>query len=185
MPVSPGVTRGQALERMANCWAVRDGRVLEREGEAACLWLRIGSVQSISRVQLLLTPWTEAHQATLSITNTRSLLTLMSMSRWCHPTTSSSVDPFSSHLQSFPASGSFQMSQLFALGGQSIGISASTSVLTMNIQDWFPLGWTVWISFQSKGLKSFLLHHSSKALSFLYSPSLTSIHDHWKNHNLN
>ena len=73
-------------------------------------------------------------------------------SRWGHPTISSSVIPFSSHLQSFPASGSFQMSQLFASGGQSIGVSASASVLPMNIQDWFPLGWTSWISLQSKGL---------------------------------
>ena len=74
------------------------------------------------------------------------------LSRWCHPTVSSSVVPFSSCPQSFPASGSFQMSQLFASGGQSIGISASASVLPMNIHDWFPLGWTVWISLQSKGL---------------------------------
>ena len=73
-------------------------------------------------------------------------------SRWCHPTISSSVIPYSSCPQSFPASGSFQMSQLFASGGQSIGLSASTSVLPMNTQDWFPLGWTGWISLQSKGL---------------------------------
>ena len=70
---------------------------------------------------------------------------------WCHPTILSSV-PFSSHLQSFPASGSYQMSQFFASGGQSIGVSASASVLPMNIQGWFPLGWTDWISLQSKGL---------------------------------
>ena len=74
------------------------------------------------------------------------------LSRWCHPTISSSVVPFSSCPQSFPASRSFQMSQLFASGGQSIGISASTSVLPMNTQDWSPLGWTGWISSQSKGL---------------------------------
>ena len=74
------------------------------------------------------------------------------LSRWCHPTISTSVVPFSSHLQSFPASGSFQMSQLFISGSQSIGVSASTSVLTMNTQGWFPLGWTGWISLQSKGL---------------------------------
>ena len=74
------------------------------------------------------------------------------LSQWCHPTISSSVIPFSSHLQSFPASGSFPMSQLFTLGGQSIGVSASASFLPMNIQDWFPLGWTDWISLQSKGL---------------------------------
>ena len=73
-------------------------------------------------------------------------------SQWCHPTISSSVVPFSSRLQAFPASGSFQMSQLFTSGGQSIGVSASTSVLPMNIQDWSPLGWTGWISLQSKGL---------------------------------
>ena len=74
------------------------------------------------------------------------------LSRWYHPTISSSVIPFSSRLQSFPASGSFQMSQFFTSGGQSIGVSASASDLLMNIQDWFPLGWTGWISLQSKGL---------------------------------
>ena len=73
-------------------------------------------------------------------------------SLWCHPTISSSVVPFSFCPQSFPASGSFQMNQLFASGGQSIGVSASTSVLPMNIQDWTPLGWTGWINLQSKGL---------------------------------
>ena len=85
-------------------------------------------------------------------------------SRWCHPTISSSVVPFSSHLQSFPASGSFPMSQFFTSGGQSIRVSASASVLPMTIQDWFPLGLIGWISLQSKGLsKSLLQHHSSKA----------------------
>ena len=74
------------------------------------------------------------------------------LSRWCHLTISSSVIPFSSCLQSFPASGSFQMSQLFPSGGQSIGVSASTSVLPVNTQDWSPLGWTGWITLQSKGL---------------------------------
>ena len=73
------------------------------------------------------------------------------LSQWCHPTISSSVDPFSSCLQSFPASGSFPMSQLFASGGQNIGVSASISLPPMNTQDWFPLGWTGWISSQSKG----------------------------------
>ena len=75
-----------------------------------------------------------------------------SLSQWCHPTISSSVVPFSSHLQSFPASGSFPMSQFFASDGQTIGVSASASVLPMNIQDWFPLGWTGWISLLSKRL---------------------------------
>ena len=74
------------------------------------------------------------------------------LSWWCHPTISSSLVPFSSCLQSFPASGSFQMSQFFASGGQNIGVSASASVLPMNIQDWFPLGWAGWISLQSREL---------------------------------
>ena len=74
------------------------------------------------------------------------------LSQWYHPTISSSVVPFSSRLQSFPASGSFPMSQLFASGGQSIGVSALGSVLPMNTQDWSPLGWTGWTSLQSKGL---------------------------------
>ena len=74
------------------------------------------------------------------------------LSWWCHPTISSSEVPFSSCLQSFPASGSFQMSQLFTSGGQSIGVSASALVPPMNTQDWTPLGWTGWISLQSKGL---------------------------------
>ena len=74
------------------------------------------------------------------------------LSWWCHPTISSSVVPFSSHIQSFPALGSFPMSQFFASGGQSIGASASASVLPMNTQDWSPLGWTGWIFLRSKGL---------------------------------
>ena len=111
------------------------------------------------------------------------------LSRWCHPTISSSVVPFSSHLQSFPATGSFQMSQFFASGGQSIRVSASTSVLPMNIQDWSPLEWTGWISLQSKGLSRVFSNTkvqsiNSSVLSFLYSPTLTSIHDSWKNHSL-
>ena len=110
--------------------------------------------------------------------------------QWCHPAISSSVVPFSSCPQSLPASGSFPMSQLFARGGQSIGVSASASVLPMNTQDWFPLGWTGWISLQSKGLSRVFSNTtvrsiSSLVLSFLQSPTLTSIHGHWKNHSLN
>ena len=82
--------------------------------------------------------------------------------QWCYPTSSSSVIPLSSHLQSFPASGSFPMSQLFASGGQSIGVSASTSVLPMNTQDWFPSGWTGYLLAVQGTLKSLLQHHSSK-----------------------
>ena len=98
------------------------------------------------------TPWTTARQASLSITTLGVHPNPCPLSRWCHPTISSSVVPFSSCLQSFPASGYFPMSQLFASGGQRIGVSASASVLPMNTQDWSPLGWTGWISLQSKGL---------------------------------
>ena len=112
----------------------------------------VSSVQSLSHVWFFGTPWIAALQASLSITNSRSLLNSCPLSRWCHPVISSSVVPFSSCPQSLPASGSFPMSQLFAWGGQSIGISASASVLPMNTQDWSPLGWTGCISLQSKGL---------------------------------
>ena len=114
--------------------------------------VQFSSVQSLSRVRLFVTPWIAAHQASLSITNSRSPP---------KPISIESVMP-SNHLilccpllllpQSFPASGSFQTNQLFASGGQSIGVSASTSVLPMNTQVRSPLGWTDWISLQSKGL---------------------------------
>ena len=106
-----------------------------------------------------------------------------------HPAIWSSVIPFSSCPQSLPASGSFPMSQLFSWGGQSIGVSASTSVLPMNTQDWSLLGWTGWISFvprnsqESSPIPQFKSIHFS-VLSFLHSPTLTPIHDHWKNHSL-
>ena len=110
-------------------------------------------------------------------------------SRWCHPTISSSVVPFSSCLQSFPAIGPFQMSQFFTSGGQRIGASASASIPPMDIQDWFPLELAGWISLQSKGLSRVFSNTqfksiNSSALSFLHSPILTSIHDHWRNHSL-
>ena len=95
------------------------------------------------------------------------------LSQWCHPTISSSVVPFSSCPQSSPASGSFPMSQLFASGGQSIGVSASTSVLPMNTQDWSPLGWTGWISLQSKGLSRILSNTTVKKHQF-FSAQLSS-----------
>ena len=109
------------------------------------------SIQSLSRVWLFASPWTAARHASLSITNCQSLPKLMSIESVMPSNHSSSVVPFSSCLQSFPASGSFQMSQ-FTSGGQSTVVSASASVLPMNIQDWFPLGWTGWVSLQSKGL---------------------------------
>ena len=110
------------------------------------------SVQFTCSVMLFVTPWTAACQASLSITNSWSLLKLMSTTLVSHPTISSSVVPFSSHLQSFSTSGSFLVSQFFALGGQITGVSASASVLLINNQDLPPLEWTGWISLQSKGL---------------------------------
>ena len=98
-------------------------------------------------------------------------------SQWCHPTISSSVFPFTSHLQSFPASGSFPMSQFFTSGSQSIGASASASVLPVDIQDWFPLRWTGWISLHSKGLSRLFSNTTGQKHQFfnaqLYHPTLT------------
>ena len=169
------------------------------------------------------TPWTAAHQASLSVTSSQSLLKFMSiesempsnhlilccpllrtrllcpplspwicsdscpLSQWCCLTISSSATPFSFCLQSFPVSESFPTSPFFASRGQSTRASASGTVLPMNIQDWFPLGWTGWISLQFKGLSRVFSTPqfrsiNSSALSFLYSPTLTSIHDYWKNH---
>ena len=121
-----------------------------QENENLKKWLVV--VQSLSPVQLFVTWWTAAHQASLFFTISQSCSNSCPLSRWCHPTISSSVIPFSSCLQSFPASRSFQMSQFFTSDGQSIGASALASVLPMNIQDWFPLGLTGLISLQSKGL---------------------------------
>ena len=104
--------------------------------------VQFSSVQFLSHVRLFATPWTTALQACLSITNDRIHPNPCSLSQWCHPTISFSIVPFIFCPQSFPASGSFPMSQLFAWGGQSIGVSASTSVLSVN---------TGWISLQSKG----------------------------------
>ena len=109
------------------------------------------------------------------------------LSQWCHPNISSCVATFSSCPQSFPTSGSFPVSRLFASGGPSIGASASASVLWMTIQDWFPLGWTGWISLQSKRLsKIFSSNTLQKYRFFSAQPSLwsslTSVHDYWINH---
>ena len=143
-------------------------------------------VQSLSCVQCFVTPWTAELQASLSFTIPQSLLKFMSIE---------SVMP-SNHLihccplllcpQSFPASGSSLVSQLFASGGQSIGVSASVSVFPMNIQGWFPLGLIGLISLWSKGLSrvfsSTIQKHQFFKASLLYGPTLTSIHDYWKNY---
>ena len=139
------------------------------------------SVQFSSVTQSCLTsatPWTAAHQASLSIISSFSLTKLMSIESVMPSNHSFSVVPFSFHLQCFPASGSVPMSQYFASGGQSTEVSASASVLPTNIKDWFPLGWTGLIFLQSKGLSRVFSNHSinSSVLSFLYSPTLKPIH---------
>ena len=114
-------------------------------------YLPFGAVQLLSHVQLFATPWTAAHQGSLTFTNLpRTYSNSCPLSQWCHPTISPSVNTFSSCLLSFPASRSFPISRLFTSGGQSFG--ASALVLPMNIQDWFQWGWTGFISMQSKGL---------------------------------
>ena len=150
------------------------------------LWHQTNSVQfSRSGMSDSATPWTAACQASLSITNSQSPPNPCPPSQWCHSIISSSVVPFSSGHQSFPASGFFQMSQLFASLGQSIGVSAWTSVLPMNTHDWSPLDRLVGSpcsprdSQESSPSLQFKSINSS-ALSFLYSPTLTSIHDYWK-----
>ena len=147
------------------------------------------SVQSLSRVWLFATPWIAACQASLSITNSRSYSNSCPSSWWCHPAISSSVVPFSSCPQSLPASESFPMSQLFAWGNQSTGVSALASFLPKKSQGWSPSEWTVgspcspWDAQESSPTPHFKSNNSS-ALSFLHSPTLTSIHDYWKNHSL-
>ena len=122
--------------------------------------------------------WTAACQASLSITTPGACSNSCPLSQWCHPTILPSVIPFSSCLQTFPASGSFLTSQFFASGGQSIGVSASASVLPMNIQDWIRLGLIGLISLLSKGpsrvfSNTTLQKHQFFSISFLYSPTLT------------
>ena len=118
-----------------------------------CLFkLYADSVHSLSRVQLFVTSNPQHARLPCPSPTPGAYPNSCPLGRWCHPTISSSVVPFSSCPQSLPASGSFPMNQFFTSGGQSIGVSASASVFPMNTQDWSPLGWTVWISLQSKGL---------------------------------
>ena len=139
---------------------------------------RCQSVQSLSRVWLFVTPWTAAHQASSPSPTPGVHPNSCPLSRWCHPTISSSVISFSSCHQSFPASGSFPMNQLFASAGQSIGPSAS--VFPMNIQGWFPLGWTGWISLQSKGLSRVFSSTTIQKHEFL-----STQHYLWSNSHIN
>ena len=139
------------------------------------LWARKhNSYSSISSVQFSrsvicdsLRPHGQQHATLLSLSPTLGVCSnSCPLSQWCNPTISSSVIPFSSCLQSFPALGAFQRSQFFTSGGQSIGVSASASVLPMNIQDGFPLGWTGWISLQSKGLSRVFFNTTVKKHQF-------------------
>ena len=152
------------------------------------LSLRFSSVQSLSRVWLFATPWMQHAWSPCPSPPPRAHSNSCPLSQWCHPTIPSSIVPFSSCPQSFPASGSFPVSTLFGSGGRSIGVSASASVLPISIQGWFPLGLTGLISLQSKGLsrESSPVPHfesvSSSALSLLCGPTFISVHDYWKNH---
>ena len=135
----------------------------------------ISSVQSLSRVWLLWPHGLQPAKPPCPSPTPRVYSNSCPLCRWCHPTISSSAIPFSSCPQSFPASGSFPMSQLFAWGGQSIGVSASISVLQMNTQDWTPLGWTHWISLQSKGLSRIFSNTKVRTHQFVRTqPSLWS-----------
>ena len=131
------------------------------------------SIQSLSHVQLFATPWMQHARPPCPSPNPGVHPNPCPSNWWCHPTISSSVIPFSSCPQSFPASGSFQMNQLFSSGGQSIGVSVSTSVLPMNTQDWSPLGWTGWISLQSKGLSTVFSNTTVQKYQF-FSAQLSS-----------
>ena len=153
-----GISTNPDLVRHTPVFPERERQLLTsfpglRYSSCLLLFYNEDSVQfSRSVVSDCATPRTATHQASLSHRQTHRVYpNSCPMSRWCHPTISSSVILFSCP-QSFPASTSFQMGQLCASGSQSTGVSASTSVLPMNTQDWFPLGWTGWISLQSKGL---------------------------------
>ena len=146
-------------------------------------------VQLLSRVLLFVTTSTAAHQASLSFTISWGLLKLMCIESVMPPSHLILCHPLLLLPPTLPASETFPMSQLFTLGGQSIGVSALASFLPKNTQDQSSLEWTGWISWQSKGLSRVCSNTqfksiNSSALSFLHSPILTSIHDHWRNHSL-
>ena len=150
-------------------------------------YLQFSSVQFLSHVWLFATPWTAALQASLSITNSWSLPNSCALSWWYHPTISSSVIPFFSGHQSFPGSGSFPMNRFFASGGQSTGASTSASVLSKKYSGLISQDWLVWSpcsprdSQESSPKPQFESIHSS-VWGLLYGPTLTSVHDYFKNH---
>ena len=155
---------------------------------------QFSSVQSLSRVWLLVIPWTVAHQASLSITNSQSLLKLMSIEPVMPSNYLTLCCPLLFLPLIFPSIRVFPVSQFFTSCGQSIEASASASVLSTNIQDWFPLGLTGLISLQSKELSEVFSrvcwtpqfkNINSLALSFIYGATLTSLHNYWKNYSFN
>ena len=148
---------------------------------------QFSSVQLLSHVRLFATLWTAACQASLSITNSWSLLKLMSIELVMSSNHLILCPPLFPLPSMFPSFGSFLMSQFFTSGDQSIGVSASATVLPMNIQHWFPLGLTGWISLQSKGLSrvfsnTTIQKNNLLVLSFRYDSAFTSMHEYWKNH---
>ena len=163
---------------------------IQYEVVSYCILISISVQFSRSVVSDSLRPYRLQHASPPCPSPTpRALSNSCPSSWWCHQTISSSVIPLSSCLQSFLASGSFPRSQFFASGGQSIRVSASASVLPMNIQDWFPLGLTSWISLQSKGLSRVFSNSTVQKHQFFGTqpsshPTLTSIHDYWKIHSL-
>ena len=147
---------------------------------------QFSSVQSLSCVQLFVTPWTAACQASLSNTNSQSSPKHISIESVMPSNYLILYRPLLLLPSIFPSIRVFSNESVLSIGGQSIGVSASASVLPMNIQDWFPLGCTGWISLQSKGLSRVFSNTTVQKHQFfstqLYSPTFTSIHDYWKNH---
>ena len=185
----PGMSIGTCRSPFsAQRWTCSQEAILAKDSQGLrkiSLLRAAGVVQRLSHVWLLVTSRTARFPC--SSPSARAFWNFHPSSQWCQPTTSSSVVPFSSCLQSFPASGSFQTSQFFASGTKSIGVSASASVLPMNIQDWFPLRLTGRClcsprSFQESSSTAQLKSTNTLALRLLYGLILTSIHDCWKNH---
>ena len=152
-----------------------------------CVNIISSSVQLLSRIQFFVTHGLQHTRPPCPSPTPRVYSNSCPLSQWCHPTISSSVMLFSSCLQSFPVIACFLMSKFFTSVGQSTGVSASASILPMNIQDWFPLAWTCWISlcprdsqesYQTPQFKTF----NSSLLAILLLSTVTSIHDSWKNH---
>ena len=197
--VQAGFRKGRGTrDQIANIlWIMEKAREFQKNiyfcfidyAKALIEWITIRSDQLLSCVRLFATPWIAACQASLSITNSQSSLRLMSISQWCHQAISSSVVLFASCPQSLPASEPFPMSQLFARGGQSIGVSALASFLPKKSQGWSPSECTGWISLQSKGLSRVFSNTTVQKHQFFGAQPSSQSHSHihtWprKNHSL-